>query len=255
MIQKRFRGSDFECAMIWSSEVAFPAHAHDEFVFSCNVSGHETLELDGRQYRAPEKYTTLYNPGQVQSGQGTNCIVSLYVDTAGFKSLIQTDAAVDVNTSIVNDVALYRMFIQILSGILSLAPASEIETAVLNVIGHVVDNYTISSEIEYPNESDWRVEHIKNILLGDLSRIPSLEELAHEVGLGRIALLRMFSNAIGTPPIAWQRHQRIARARELLKEGMSPISTANELGFADQAHFTRHFGIAYGITPAKFKAG
>jgi hypothetical protein len=77
MKQKSLKGDKFEIAFIWGDRLTFPQHSHDEYVLSCNISGNETLTLDGRALEAGESCTTLYNPGQVQAGDGTNCLISL----------------------------------------------------------------------------------------------------------------------------------------------------------------------------------
>ena len=48
--------------------------------------------------------------------------------------------------------------------------------------------------------------------------------------------------------------RRVARRRneELLRIGLADV--AGETGFADQAHFTRAFKAAFGLTPARYRA-
>ena len=48
--------------------------------------------------------------------------------------------------------------------------------------------------------------------------------------------------------------RRLERARQMIARGESLAGAALETGFADQAHFTRHFKRAYGITPGRWSS-
>ncbi len=60
--------------------------------------------------------------------------------------------------------------------------------------------------------------------------------------------------AFGLAPHAYLVQLRLARARRLLADGLSPAETAAALGFADQSHLGRWFRRAYGLTPAAYRA-
>ena len=76
-------------------------------------------------------------------------------------------------------------------------------------------------------------------------RPPDLDEtvarLAQLSGMSREGFSRHFKRAYGLPPQAFQIMARLNSARELLREGKSPIIAASEAGFADQSHMGRHF--------------
>ena len=82
-----------------------------------------------------------------------------------------------------------------------------------------------------------------------------LEELADISGLSRAHLIRSFRKEYFITPHAFQTDIRIRQARRMLRSGMSPADTALNCGFADQAHFTRHFKARTGVTPAAFRNG
>ncbi|MNL57460.1 DNA-binding transcriptional activator FeaR [compost metagenome] len=46
--------------------------------------------------------------------------------------------------------------------------------------------------------------------------------------------------------------RRLEQARRMIATGHSLAGAALETGFADQAHFTRHFKRAYGVTPGRW---
>uniref|UniRef100_UPI0035E4312F AraC family transcriptional regulator n=1 Tax=Agrobacterium cavarae TaxID=2528239 RepID=UPI0035E4312F len=77
-------------------------------------------------------------------------------------------------------------------------------------------------------------------------RSTTLEDIT---GLDRYALARHFRQLLGTSPHRYLVMRRLSRAKQLLLAGSSLAGAAVESGFADQAHLTRHFRDAFGITP------
>ena len=83
----------------------------------------------------------------------------------------------------------------------------------------------------------------------------SLDVLAKHAGLNKFYALRAFKRAMGVPPHAYQRHVRVARARELLRAGRPSTEIAYELGFCDQSHFIRCFRQVALVTPRQYQLG
>ena len=77
--QKRIVSPKIETAIIVGENLIFEPHSHDEFVLSVNIMGDELLQLDGKTLKAPEGAVTLYNPAQMQRGEGTSFLASLYL--------------------------------------------------------------------------------------------------------------------------------------------------------------------------------
>lgn len=82
-------------------------------------------------------------------------------------------------------------------------------------------------------------------------RVP-LAVLAQVAGLSRFELVRRFGAQVGLTPHAFQTDLRIGRARSLLAGGTPPAAVAATCGFADQAHLTRTFLAAVGVTPGRY---
>ena len=57
----------------------------------------------------------------------------------------------------------------------------------------------------------------------------------------------------GTSPHRYQLMRRLERAREAIHRARSLADVASEMGFADQAHFTRAFASAFGLTPGRYR--
>jgi AraC family chemosensory pili system transcriptional regulator ChpD len=254
MRSKRIVATNFEAAFIWGDRLTFEYHSHDEYVLSCNISGNERLVLDGRALEAPENCTTLYNPGQIQKGDGTSCLVSIYLDPHFFEREGLSEREVAYGKPIVDDGLLRAQFTGLAGLILNQSQAA-VEEAVFGILDAATSRYVSTPMDGGPSSYDPRVRRVQELLLERLDEHVGLDEIASEVGLNKLALLRMFTKATGLPPIAWQRAKRIEAARRLLKTGITAADTAYMTGFSDQAHLTRWFGRAYGISPGRFARG
>jgi len=84
-------------------------------------------------------------------------------------------------------------------------------------------------------------------------RIP-LQTLADLTGLSLWRFSIVFRQQMGVPPHRYISQLRIARACELLRQGVSAAAVADACGFYDQSHFSRHFKHQCGVTPGRFAA-
>jgi AraC-like DNA-binding protein len=94
---------------------------------------------------------------------------------------------------------------------------------------------------------------VRDLLADRLVDPPTLAELATLTGLSQFAVLRAFRAATGLPPHAYLNQLRVRRARRLLDDGLPAAEVAAEIGFADQAHLTRHFKRVVGVPPAAYQ--
>jgi AraC family transcriptional regulator len=84
--------------------------------------------------------------------------------------------------------------------------------------------------------------------------LPSLDELALEVRLHPVSLARGFKQRHGVSITEYVRKRRFELAvTELKSNDMCLADVAAKLGYADQAHFTREFKRAAGVTPGVFR--
>ena len=91
------------------------------------------------------------------------------------------------------------------------------------------------------------------LLASDGERI-SMAELEDISGLSRWELARQFRRAFGVSPSRFHLMRRLEQARTRLAAGSRLADAALEWGFSDQAHFTRHFRGAYGMSPGQWRS-
>lgn len=97
------------------------------------------------------------------------------------------------------------------------------------------------------------VAQCRAFLAAECHREVQSEELEALASMDRFALARQFRQAYGTSPHRYLVMRRLDRARLAILEGEGLADAAHGAGFADQAHFTRHFKRAYGMTPGRWR--
>jgi AraC family transcriptional regulator len=92
--------------------------------------------------------------------------------------------------------------------------------------------------------------------LDDMYEHPwSLTTLARELDVHPVYLCRAFSEHFGTTLGQYVRSLRISRGWQLLSvgHGGNISDIANEMGFADESHFSRAFTKVYGMPPGRYR--
>ena len=96
----------------------------------------------------------------------------------------------------------------------------------------------------------WRESLAKQLILERLGETVEVTELARACALSRSHFSRAFKCSTGLSPQDWIRHQRIARAKQLIQStDLTLTQISLECGFCDQAHFCHIFTRNEGITP------
>src|SRR5260221_912923 len=80
-----------------------------------------------------------------------------------------------------------------------------------------------------------------------------LSDLAHECGLSTSHFARSFKAAFGIPAHRWLVHRRVERSKELMTQTAESLADiAADVGFAEQATFTRAFRRIVGVSPGRW---
>jgi AraC family transcriptional regulator len=81
-----------------------------------------------------------------------------------------------------------------------------------------------------------------------------IKGMAEALGLTPCLFAKRFRQSFGKPPYAFVTARRLERAKRLLATTDLPVkAVAADCGFTDQAHLTRMFSTAFGVTPAAFR--
>jgi AraC family transcriptional regulator len=100
----------------------------------------------------------------------------------------------------------------------------------------------------------WRLRCVTEHIQNNLSAPIQVAELANKLRLSKSYFSREFCKATGMSPRQYVIRKRLERVQEILLQDWVPLSQiAMECGFADQAHMTRLFTRAYGISPGLWR--
>jgi AraC-like DNA-binding protein len=95
---------------------------------------------------------------------------------------------------------------------------------------------------------------VRDFLDAEKTRVVTSAELEAVSGQDRYALARAFREAYGTSPYRYLLMRRLDGVRDGILAGRNLAEIALDAGFADQAHLTRMFKAAFGLSPARFRA-
>lgn len=119
---------------------------------------------------------------------------------------------------------------------------------------HLLRNYTAFPPKPPPEGvsqlSNFHFKRVCDYINEQLGHSHTLTELAALVNLSPYYFTRKFKQNIGLSPYQYIILCRVRRAKELLLDGEHTIAEiAEQVGFADQSHLTRHFKRVFGVPP------
>jgi AraC-like DNA-binding protein len=139
----------------------------------------------------------------------------------------------------------------------SQAPRLEQESLLQSAVARLVRRHgmsTTASDSHSFAPEPARVRRVREFLEAHSAENTSLETLARLAGLSPYHLCRVFKDATGAAPHAYQTQLRVARAKKLLLMGQPLKDVAHEVGFFDQSHLLRHFRRFTGTSPGRYRA-
>ncbi len=244
------------------SSACYQAHAHDEFSFGVIDAGRASYRNRQQQHETHASMLVTINPGDIHACNPEKGVWSyrmLFIDT-GWLGQLQTEmfgpSAEDYcpfRNDFQTETACYQGFDQLYQRLLDGSQPLAAESELIEFICPLLEGkpITLNERHKCLPELDRISELIRDRLEDNLT----LEELSEVSGFSRYQLIRLFRKHYGLPPHAWQLDQRIRRARQLLKQSNASLGEiAQQLGFADQAHFQRHFRQRTALTPGQFQA-
>ncbi|WP_026957390.1 helix-turn-helix domain-containing protein [Aliagarivorans taiwanensis] len=243
------------------SSACYQAHTHDEFSFGAIDKGAASYRNQRISYQTGRGDLVTINPGDVHAcnpERGAWSYRMVFVDSL-WLGKAQSEAGLSAQDYLcfaqdqlrsrqsLND--FNRLFVQLADSDGALDAESQLLDFVLQLS---TGAQRLPALNRAPEQSLLRV---REQLLDQLDSRLSLAELAEEAQLSRYQLLRSFARHYGLSPAAMQMDARINQAKQLLRSGSSLAETAVSLGFADQAHFQRHFKKRVALTPGQYQAG
>lgn len=107
---------------------------------------------------------------------------------------------------------------------------------------------------ETPKSIDSKMDETIRFINSNLASELSVDRLASMCCLSRYYFMRRFKDATGYTVHGYVQQKRLARAAELLLDGMPVAQAAAEVGFEEYSSFLRAFRKSFSVTPTEFSA-
>ncbi|PJK18583.1 AraC family transcriptional regulator [Mycolicibacterium goodii] len=127
-------------------------------------------------------------------------------------------------------------------------------TDVVTVIADMLSAHSSTGRAVTPPVDRAAITRVRESLVDHPTRRYRAADVERIAGMDRWSVARQFRAAFGTSPSRFRSMRQLQVARSLVLRGTPLADAAHTAGFADQAHFTRTFKAAYGLTPAAWAA-
>lgn len=240
---------------------AYQKHRHDTYAICLTTTGVQAFEYRGSSQISTPGHVVVLHPDEIHDGHaGTEegfGYRMLYVEPALIFEAIQTMcghtcALPFVRTPVAKN---RKLGAAIMSAFQSTREPLAIDSLLVQLAEGLMEADPSCKHVPLPRHLDAvALKRARQYLDAQKTRVVRSSELEAATGLTRYDLARQFRITCGTSPYRYLLMRRLDFAREQLAQGRSPVEIALDAGFADQAHFSRMFKDALGITPARYRA-
>jgi AraC-like DNA-binding protein len=241
-------------------EQVFPRHFHDTYVVCVDERGAHSSWYRGERVIVPEGTLAIVPPGEVHTGQrvpGWPWHYRAVYPSVDLMATLAQDAGLSDTPSLgslcVTDRGLANRFVRAHRRWEEDADPLAAEGAMVEVLATLLRRHGAGPRPRSDPRPPARCAQVLVAYLHDcFAQRITLDDLARSTALTRYAVLRVFRREIGIPPYRFLTQVRVERAKRLLQAGLPAAAVAQQVGFADQSHLTRHFRRLVGVTPGAF---
>ena len=243
----------------------YPKHWHEEYQLCVVHDGAGHLTYRGADHATPAHSLFVVPPGEVHSNEAwgaTGCSFrTLYIEPRLVAEASEQlggprESVPFFPRAVLADRLLLARFSELFDALNVAESRLTRDSALLSLLSLLLRRFSEQPERPQPSYRERRVVRLlREYITANHDRNISLAELSSVAELSPFHLNRVFRQAAGVPPHAFQTQVRIARSKGLLRQGRPIAEIAAATGFADQSHFTRHFKRLMAITPARYCPG
>ncbi|TDK37066.1 AraC family transcriptional regulator [Rhizobium deserti] len=245
-IEARFHGQGFE------------PHRHDTYAIGVTLAGVQTFHYRGSTRASLPGKVIVLHPDELHDGSaGTDDGLRYRMLYLPPERLIEATGSASL--PFVRDPVLADdEFRQCLAEALDDLEAEPQDLLMDDLIARLSSSIWRHADVRDPASSSSlareAVLRCRDYLQDNCSRLVSSQELEAVSGLDRYTTARQFRRLLGTSPHRYLLMRRLDRSKALMAAGSSLADVAADAGFADQAHFTRHFKKTFGMPPGRWMA-
>jgi AraC-like DNA-binding protein len=237
---------------------SFAPHSHDELMIGVIHAGVKSFRCGrSREYATPGSLSVV-NPGEMHTGElehGRELVyAALYVPETALAVMLARpggDCSI-VRQPVIEDRAIWRCLAEAHRLAMAGNDAAAAEEAMICGVSLLFERYGASRLVHPEAGCPKAVNRAVEFLRARACDHISLEDASRASGVGVFHLIRLFQKHLGLTPYAYLTQVRIEKSRQLLRLGEPVAQVALDVGFADQAHFTKRFKQLTGTTPALY---
>jgi AraC-like DNA-binding protein len=259
-MRTRSLGDGVQGLQAWFGGRGFDRHRHDTYAIGLTDSGVQAFDYRGVTEASLPGQVVVLHPDETHDGRaGTR-------DGFGYRIVYVAPARVQEAARAIRGgpsplpfvkepVAVNPALASAIADAFRLEPEPlATDALVLALTEALLDaDLCCATAIRPPRLDGGAVARARSFLDAETARIVRSREQEQVSGLTRYELARQFHAALGTSPYRYSLLRRLDGARERLRAGEAPAEVALAAGFADQAHMTRHFKSAFGLSPARYR--
>jgi len=236
---------------------SFTPHRHDSYAVGATTTGVQTFDYRGETCRSLPGQVFVLHPDERHDGRagderGFGYRIA-YIDPALILAAAETNALPFLREPVSADASLRDAIVGLVG--LDDEPIDELGgTCNLVSLADAIARAARQAPSRANSVDFTAMQQVRELLLARPEERTSIAELESLSGLTRWQLARQFRGTYGVSLYRFQLLRRLDRARELLKVERSLADIALACGFADQAHLTRKFRDAYGLSPGRWRA-
>lgn len=240
-------------------------HSHDAYSFGVTEDGAQAFRCRGGAFVSTAGLAMAFNPEDPHDGHTGSpagfTYQMVHVDPGQVRAAL-AEAGVPPSLPLFADpvisdpdlvARIRRTAGRVLAGTDPLATQEAVDGMLVAAIGRHAKRANPGMPDGHATPALTPVAVVRDLLHDRYAEDLRAEDLAAAAGRSRFQVYRDFQARYGMPPSAYLRQVRLRAARRLLAAGQPPAGVAAAVGFADQAHLTRWFRRAYGITPAVYQ--
>jgi AraC-like DNA-binding protein len=250
-----------ELLRAWFAGEAYADHRHDTYAIGLTDSGVQVFDYRGsRRVSLPGQVAALYpdelHNGRAGTAEGFGYRI-VYVEPAQLAEALRALCGRPYPMPFIGEGVTANPWLARAIGRAFQAPLESlaVDSLVLELAeGLLATEQGAARPMATPLVDSIAVERARQFLDAERTRVVLSSELAAIAGLTRYELARQFKRQLGTSPHRYLLMRRLGLARQLIDGELPLAAVATEVGFADQAHLTRMFKAAFGLTPARYRA-
>lgn len=238
---------------------AFQRHYHLDFHIGLITQGEQKFHYQGNSYHAGKGQIVLMPPDEMHDGQSkldSGYQVKVFsLDPHWLSDLADLKRSSDMvgfNQLVINDTFLFNTLVELHQSLAN-PSLSQLAQDCLPYEGfaRLFEQYGAKEQKSVVPLGNQSVATLKEYLMANLDQPVKLEQLSSLCQLSPTQFQRHFKAKVGLTPYAWLSRLRLEQGMKLLKSGVCGTDVAHQIGFYDQAHFSKAFKATYGVSPSQ----